>query len=98
MSHEAESDYSWGLTCIAGLFDGIVPPKVIVTDRELALMNAIKTILPTTSSILCVWHINKNVLANYKNSLTMATRGAVPKSVEPASGSTDRRGLQLVLG
>jgi len=41
-------------------------PGVIVTDRELGLMNAIHKVFPTTNTLLCRWHISKNVLANYK--------------------------------
>nr|KAJ0200109.1 hypothetical protein LSAT_V11C600301060 [Lactuca sativa] len=40
-------------------------PCVIMSDRELALMNGI-IFFPTTSNLLCVWDIEKNVLANYK--------------------------------
>ncbi|CAN6718572.1 unnamed protein product [Malus baccata var. baccata] len=41
-------------------------PMVIITDRELALMNAIRIVFPSTSNLLCVWHIEKNILANCK--------------------------------
>ncbi|KAJ9566461.1 hypothetical protein OSB04_002427 [Centaurea solstitialis] len=35
-------------------------------DGQLALMNGIKNVFPTTINLLCVWHIEKNVLANCK--------------------------------
>ena len=41
-------------------------PNVIILDRELSLMNAIATIFPQATSLLCRWHINKNVLAKCK--------------------------------
>ena len=44
-------------------------PSVIVTDRELALMNAIERIFPDATHLLCRWHINKNVLAKCKKLL-----------------------------
>ncbi|CAJ0861172.1 9348_t:CDS:2, partial [Entrophospora sp. SA101] len=44
--HEKEADYEWALTCISKIFNGMSHPKVIVTDRELALMNAIGRIFP----------------------------------------------------
>jgi hypothetical protein len=66
LSQETEINYSWALRCIGRLFDGIDPPRVIVTDRELALMNAIKVVFPQTSNLLCIWHINKNLVANCK--------------------------------
>nr|CCA23556.1 Pc21g00130 putative [Albugo laibachii Nc14] len=39
-------------------------PKVIVADPELALMEAIEQVFPSSSNFLCIWHINKNILAN----------------------------------
>ncbi|KAI8573105.1 hypothetical protein RHMOL_Rhmol01G0252400 [Rhododendron molle] len=38
-------------------------PNVIVTDRELALMNAIRSVFPDATNLLCRFHIGKNVLA-----------------------------------
>lgn len=46
--------------------DDNVLPNVIVTDRELALMNVISRVFTTTTHILCRWHINKNVLTKCK--------------------------------
>ncbi|KAH1197209.1 Protein FAR1-RELATED SEQUENCE 5 [Glycine max] len=36
-------------------------PIVIVTDRDLALMNAVKTVFPKCTNLLCRFHIDKNV-------------------------------------
>jgi len=36
-------------------------PKIIFTDQDHAMTNAIKTVLPNTNNRLCVWHIGKNV-------------------------------------
>ena len=36
-------------------------PTAIVTDRELALMNAVDDIFPTTKHILCRRHVYKNL-------------------------------------
>ncbi|CAJ0635060.1 8268_t:CDS:2, partial [Entrophospora sp. SA101] len=63
---EKEADYEWALTCISKIFNGMSHPKVIVTDRELALMNAIGRIFPGAHHLLCIWHINKNILAKCK--------------------------------
>ncbi|SAL98903.1 hypothetical protein [Absidia glauca] len=53
----------WALRKIGQkLYDGIPhPPITIATDRELALMNAIPGVFP---DVLCMWHIEKNILAN----------------------------------
>ncbi|TPX46103.1 hypothetical protein CcCBS67573_g10334 [Chytriomyces confervae] len=53
--NETESEYIWALTA----FSAIVVPGVIVTDRELSLMNAITAVFPSTHNLLCVWHVNK---------------------------------------
>ena len=41
-------------------------PKVIVSDRDLALMNSIRVIFPEACNLLCRFHINKNVKAKCK--------------------------------
>ena len=41
-------------------------PQVIVTDRDSTLMNAMKTIFPKSTNLLCWFHIDKNVKAKYK--------------------------------
>ena len=38
-----------------------------MTDRDLALMNAVKTIFPECTNLLCSSHINKNVKAKCKS-------------------------------
>jgi MULE transposase domain len=44
-----------------------IPPLVtFVTDRELALMNTIDNLFPSSGYILCIWHINMNILAIYR--------------------------------
>ena len=41
-------------------------PGVIVTDRDLSLMNAVKTVFPDAMNLLCRFHIDKNVKAKCK--------------------------------
>ncbi|KAL5170857.1 Protein FAR1-RELATED SEQUENCE 5 [Glycine soja] len=36
-------------------------PRIIVTDRDLALMNAMKIVFPKCTNLLCRFHIDKNV-------------------------------------
>ncbi|CAB4443289.1 unnamed protein product [Rhizophagus irregularis] len=54
MKGEEKTDYQWALTHIAHLFDGMSKPGVIVTDRELALMNALEMIFPNSANLLSV--------------------------------------------
>lgn len=68
LATETSSEYKWFLEMMRfKCFKGFVP-KVIVTDRKLALMSAITYVIPEAFNILCRWHINKNVkveLAKY---------------------------------
>jgi len=60
LQQETFEYYEWALGCFAN----VVKPRVIATDREVALMSAIKTVFPEAQNVLCVWHIEKNVLAH----------------------------------
>lgn len=42
-------------------------PVVIVTDKDLALMNAVKVVFPECTDLLCRFHIDKNVKAKCKS-------------------------------
>jgi MULE transposase domain len=35
---------------------------VFISDQEEALKSAVRELLPAVPQLLCVWHINKNVL------------------------------------
>jgi hypothetical protein len=61
---EREEDYEWAMNCVARIFTDVPKPGVIVTDRELALMRAINSVFPNARNLLCIWHIEKNVLSN----------------------------------
>ena len=66
LSSEKEEDYEWAMTQFEELLEehGIPWPLSIVTDRELALINALETVFPKVVHILCTWHVNMNILAN----------------------------------
>jgi hypothetical protein len=65
MSDESEKSYIWALNNIKKL-QANVRLKVIATDRELALIKAIRVVFPESKNLLCRWHINKNISANCK--------------------------------
>ncbi|KAH1265995.1 PKS-NRPS hybrid synthetase [Glycine max] len=65
---ERVNNVVWALERFRGLFlrrDRL--PIVIVTDRDLALMNAVETIFPECTNLLCRFHIDKNVKAKCKS-------------------------------
>ena len=59
---EKKEDFTWFLTILHSLYQqlDLEDPKVIVTDRDIALMAAIYEIFPRTTNLLCLWHIKKN--------------------------------------
>lgn len=62
MKAEKEADYVWALTILQEALGEDSLSKVILTDCELALINAIYELVPTTSFFFYRWHINKNVV------------------------------------
>ncbi|KAI9910240.1 hypothetical protein PsorP6_010721 [Peronosclerospora sorghi] len=67
MRGEEIGDYKWALKEIENLFFGQQIPPEIVTDSEGALADAIQEVAHHSRHLLCLWHIEKNVLANIKN-------------------------------
>ncbi|KAH7866059.1 hypothetical protein Vadar_014998 [Vaccinium darrowii] len=63
MDGEKEDNYMWLLEKLKGMMDPDSFPEVVVTDRELALLNAIARVFPKATHLLCRWHIKKNVFA-----------------------------------
>jgi histone-lysine N-methyltransferase SETD2 len=66
MQNEQEESYKWTLQTFFSWLNPLPFPPVLCTDRDLALLGAIKAIYPKSPHLLCVWHINKNVLAKTK--------------------------------
>ena len=66
LDKEDEENYTWALRAFKKILVEGNGPSVIMTDRELALINGIKSVFPNTKSLLCVWHINKNVFFHCK--------------------------------
>ena len=68
MNTESAESYVWALRNFAKMLRENTDTLVFVTDRELGLMKAIKTVFPKAKNLLCTWHIEKNVLANCRSS------------------------------
>ena len=45
---------------------GLSDSNVVLIDRDLTLMNAIAKVFALTVILLCIWHININVLKHCK--------------------------------
>lgn len=64
MRSEHEGKYEWLLAQMKKHCFVNHAPVSISTDRDLLLLNAMRTGLPEVKHLLCRWHISKNVLAH----------------------------------
>jgi hypothetical protein len=63
-----EEDYYWAITSFKSLLHN-VPVVSVITDNEMALRNALARVFPEWKRLLCIWHINQNVVAKCKPGL-----------------------------
>ena len=63
LSSETEEDYCWVLERLRSIYETgkIRLPSVTLTDRDLALRNAVIREFPQVACLLCLWHANKAV-------------------------------------
>jgi hypothetical protein len=57
----------------------VIAPEVVITDNETALKNALRRELPEIPQLLCIWHINQNVLAHAQKAWITLIHGLMPK-------------------
>ncbi|TDH74471.1 hypothetical protein CCR75_003069 [Bremia lactucae] len=69
----------WALAKLSNLFNGIFP-SVIVSDAYKGLVAA--SVAPNSRHLHCVWHIQKNVLTQFKKHIT----DAIPTLIQYLSG------------
>jgi hypothetical protein len=66
LSGETHLDYLWAIQRFHSLvFHGLIA-QVIITDNDSGLKSACRDVFPITSQLLCVWHVQKNVLTKAK--------------------------------
>lgn len=53
LQYEKEYNFTWALSVLRDVIGDSVHPQVIMTDREIALMNAIYTVFPNATHLLC---------------------------------------------
>ena len=53
---EKDDSYEVILNCLAKVYEalGLEPPRTILTDKEQALMNAMKVVFPSTKHMICL--------------------------------------------
>ncbi|KAL1149138.1 hypothetical protein V6Z11_A10G172200 [Gossypium hirsutum] len=67
--NEKEENYNWALSCLKLTLEECMYPRVIVMDRELALMNACQQVFPDATRLLCRWHITENIKKHCRQSI-----------------------------
>ncbi|KAI9908915.1 hypothetical protein PsorP6_014535 [Peronosclerospora sorghi] len=66
-----------------------IRPRVFITDKEDALINAIEDQYPDSRRLLCGWHIKKNLAARYERSFTQEARKQFIKEWEQLCETCD---------
>ncbi|KAK9067756.1 hypothetical protein SSX86_011867 [Deinandra increscens subsp. villosa] len=64
ITYEREDNYTWVLERLKEILEGCYMPRVILTDKDLALVNACGKVFPDASRQLCRWHIQENIFTN----------------------------------
>ncbi|MBW0570830.1 hypothetical protein O181_110545 [Austropuccinia psidii MF-1] len=67
IKNEAEPSYTWSLNQYIEKIlknTNLVPPPVIVIERDMSLKNSLKKLFPDYKVMLCIWHINRDVSAH----------------------------------
>ncbi|XP_076940453.1 protein FAR-RED ELONGATED HYPOCOTYL 3-like [Bidens hawaiensis] len=66
ISKEKDDNFTWVLTRLKAMLHKCMMPRVILTDRDLALMNACNVVFPDAAKLLCKWHISQNIKKHCK--------------------------------
>ena len=68
LSKEREGNFIWVLEMLRTMLDDCMEPRVILTDKDQALINACDKIFPNAHKYLCRFHILQNIVKNCKKS------------------------------
>ncbi|KAG5536356.1 hypothetical protein RHGRI_023956 [Rhododendron griersonianum] len=96
LEKEGEEDYAWALRMFSNLLGPSCQPSVIVSDRELALMNAIKVVFPTTTNLLYeelfeqAWNFFELLYKEKQEVLSYIRRTWLPFKEKFVKGWTDK--------
>lgn len=73
LAAEEKESFSWALRCLKEIYSGVIHtlgPLTVMTDRQLSLINALQEVFPASRHLLCIWHVEKNILKNCKKYIT----------------------------
>ncbi|XP_076892250.1 protein FAR1-RELATED SEQUENCE 5-like [Bidens hawaiensis] len=63
---ERQTDFTWALEHLKGMLEDSIESRVIVTDRDSALMNSCKQVFPNATRNMGRWHIRENIKKKWK--------------------------------
>lgn len=66
ITNEREDTYKWVLERLKQTLGGGMSVRVIITDRELALINACRDLFPQAARLLCRFHIMQKIINHVK--------------------------------
>ena len=91
---ETKEAYQWAINWFLHEIDDldISAIKVILVDCEIALNNVLDSAFPKVRHAICIWHINKTVIANIREILPRKLRAAA----NPSSSQVLVRALSSV--
>ena len=66
LAKETQQYYKWALDFLLTIFNtNKTPlPNLFLTNQEQALMHSLTFVFPQAIHLLCMWHIQKNLLTN----------------------------------
>ncbi|KAD6795600.1 hypothetical protein E3N88_06496 [Mikania micrantha] len=72
VSIERQENYVWVMEMAKSMLNKCMKPRVIITDRDLAVMSACRKVFPEAAKYLCRWHIDENIAKHCKASFSDA--------------------------
>jgi hypothetical protein len=62
--NKKQDSYNFALQNLSKVYQqlGLLSPITILTNKEAALINACEETFPTANVIICLWHVNMNIL------------------------------------
>jgi hypothetical protein len=84
VQNEQQPTYEIALNFVADMYDQLELeyPRTILTDKENGLINAINTVFPNSDTIICIWHVNMNLMKKalpiLRDQIAIARRDGLP--------------------
>jgi hypothetical protein len=102
LNNEQESSYHWAINWLLNQIDKATRAgiKVILTDCDTALMNALDAVRISgkvdATNLLCIWHINKNVMEKMRDIVPAEERAKAARENRVLAEGDIRREIERV--